>query len=628
MLPYIPRIGTWLLMSLCLLLAVPAPSRAQGKSDVSVSVQAPQSMYVGDRVNFAIAISGSRDVSVPSIPSDAALDFAYAGPSDHTSSMIEVINGRVERRDTINYSHIFALTAKSPGRHTIAPIEVTVAGQRYLTDPFVIDVLEPKAATEASLSVVLDHKSAYVGEPVRVTLTLALGLNPRGFMLSLPVQSGDTPADILPPVDPRPAGVNPRDQRFIEFMLNGERTIGRVGQVQLGDRAVPAVIVEQVIIPRAPGVLRIGPARADISAIIGQRARRPLDSFFDDLNITERQYVQAPQLELTVRALPLDGRPADFSGLVGNYAISAASDTTEATVGDPINLAVTVTGPYPLSLVPPLDLNAQESLRGKFRLPRDPILADTSAEAARFDALIRPRTAEISEIGPIELNYFDTATGTYKVMATKPLPLMVRPGTQVAMPGEDDDDASPSPDAAPGLPHGLAGIDRTPLSTVDTGFALMHELTRPRTLAIIAAPPVAYAAAMGLLLLKRRRERDPARRRRLRAARAFRSAIRGIKPDAHTPAGLDALAHALSNFAADWSGEHVDALTAAQAANVFASADTPPGRDLADIVRTIDAVRFDAAQPQHAPLPAHPVAASARLVQRFARESQIRRAGA
>lgn len=615
------RIVIALMIAVGLLCPLGRSALAQQKAEISVNVQAPQSMYVGDRNNFMVQIHGSRDAAVPVMPALPEFTFAYAGPSDQSSQMTTIVNGRVDSRTTINYSHVFTITAKAAGVHTIPAFDVTVDGRRYTTRPVTIEVLEPKPATDSSLAVVLDHKRAYVGQPVRVTMTWALGVPVRGYELSLPIE-GD--AELLPGPDPRPPGTSPQDNRYLNLTLNGQNVIGRMGQTQIGGRNVNAVIVEQVIIPRSPGTIRIGPARADLNAVIGRRERQPMDSLFDDLAMTERQFVKAPTLDLAVNALPADGRPADFSGLVGSYAINALADTKDVAMGDPINLTVTVTGPYPLSLVPPLDLNTQPSLREKFRLPRDPLLADVTPLSARFDAIIRPRSAEIKEIGPVELNYFDTDTGTYKVMATRPLPLTVRPGTQVDLPGGDDEPtALAHADKLEALPEGLAGIRRSP---IDDGFSLARELRRPRTIALIALPPLTYAAAFSLVALRRRHERDPALRRRLRAARRFRATVRKQTHAPNSPAANDALAHALANFAADWADQHDDALTATQTAEIFESAHTPSGTELGALVRSIDAQRFGGFGSGSAASDPHTEAVQ--LVQRFVRERTTRRAAA
>ena len=53
---------------------------------------------------------------------------------------------------------------------------------------------------------------------------------------------------------------------------------------------------------------------------------------------------QTPALNITVKPLPTEGKPANFSGMVGNYSFSADFDRTELKVGEAMTLSISIKG--------------------------------------------------------------------------------------------------------------------------------------------------------------------------------------------------------------------------------------------------------------------------------------------
>ena len=53
---------------------------------------------------------------------------------------------------------------------------------------------------------------------------------------------------------------------------------------------------------------------------------------------------QTPTVNITVKPLPSEGKPADFSGMVGNYSFSADFDRTDVKVGEALTLSVDIKG--------------------------------------------------------------------------------------------------------------------------------------------------------------------------------------------------------------------------------------------------------------------------------------------
>jgi len=111
-----------------------------------------------------------------------------------------------------------------------------------------------------------------------------------------------------------------------------------------------------------------------------------------------------------VRALPQEGRPANFRGAVGNFVVHAQAKPTQVAVGDPVTLTVTVVdlsqdGTTLQTLQPPVI--DQASLGGEFRVPSDPLAGSVDGNAKTFTQTIRPLSAKLTQVPPIEFSYFD-----------------------------------------------------------------------------------------------------------------------------------------------------------------------------------------------------------------------------
>lgn len=572
----------WLmLVAVCALAALGWTPHATGQTreGVTVQLQAPQRMYLGDNQDIQIVVTGSRNVPPPDLSGLADFEVVYRAPQDMSSTMTTIINGRVSTNVSITYGHLYSITPRRAGTLEIPPITVMVDGKPYTTRGATIEVVQPAQGNGFSLSLTVDHAKAFVGQPILLRLVWTLGKDVAGVQFALPIDGAEH--ETLPGPMTRPLARNSPGAAVVT--LNGAEAMGTFDQ--------QAVTIDRVIVPKQAGRITIGPARADYLTVVGQRQRTMFDSPFESRNITERQFSSAAPIEIEVEDLPADGRPADFSGLVGQYEITASADATSVSVGEPINLMVGVAGPYPPSLVPALDFSAQKSLNTHFRVARDPVLPQTTATAAIFNTMIRARSDSVTAIDPVTINYFDPVARRYRTASTPAIPLAVKASTTVGLPDEPEA-AEPEPPATRARPGGLPDIDRRPIAG-DGGGALgksvRNVLRSTTTIGLLVAPPLIcglVAAGMGVA---RWRRRDPERARRAAAVRRLR---RSLRPRDRSIDPTDAAARALANFAADWFSHPADTLTGPAAARLLEANDTQAGRTIAGLIRECDAARF------------------------------------
>ncbi len=160
-----------------------------------------------------------------------------------------------------------------------------------------------------------------------------------------------------------------------------------------------------------------------------KKGTRPMDDLFNDLagmtQVAQETWSAAP-LKLTVADLPTAGRPPGFDGLVGQFAIDAKASATTLAVGDTVTVAFDVTGTAPLAgfALPPL-------VGEGFRVYDDQPVTEARLVAGRVEASARYKRAVVPErpgpmeIPPVELSWFDPASGQYRVARTAAIRLDV-----------------------------------------------------------------------------------------------------------------------------------------------------------------------------------------------------------
>jgi hypothetical protein len=547
-------------------------------------VNVPQTVYVGQPVELQVLITGTVNVDQPEIPATSGYELSYRGALNQSSQTVIMRDGRFSQQNFVGYCHSFSFTVRHPGTIVIPSFTVICDGRPFQTREVRLNALEPAQTADFRLELTPEKTRVYAGEPVRLTLTWLLGKPIKDYTLNLPHLPGGV--EILPGPDPRPAGVSQRDPRFVDIPIGGDNAVATVSRRDLDGRQVDAVTIERILIAREPGTLHFGPARADFNAVVGQRPRRFMDSPFDDLSILERQSAATKPFDIEVVPLPNAGRPADFSGLIGNYSVVASAEPTDVTVGEPINLRITVNGPQPLSLIPLVDLNTQPGIASKFRVPRDPSLPIFTPVGAMFTYPIRARSPETKQIPPIELSYFDTSAGEYRTARSAPITINVRPSTGVDIDFDDEGEVA-SATAKPS-----SRVDATPLTLTAASFDFASAIRSPATLAALTAPPAAFAALWLGLAVRRHAAADPARGRRRRAVRHARARIARFRDTGDPVATSAAISHALTDLAADWFDRPAGSLTSLEATALLVDQTDECAGPLGRLLADCDRIRF------------------------------------
>ena len=136
--------------------------------------------------------------------------------------------------------------------------------------------------------------------------------------------------------------------------------------------------------------------------------------------------IASPSSALQVLSLPTQGRPADFSGAVGDFQVSSETSTTRVAAGDPLTLRLRISGVgnfdrVDAAMFDHLDHWKTYPAKASFT-PSD--TAGNKGEKVFEQPLIAGAAGEQS-IPALELSYFNPNTQHYERARTQPIKVIV-----------------------------------------------------------------------------------------------------------------------------------------------------------------------------------------------------------
>jgi len=443
---------------------------------------------VGESVTLTISISGSVS-SEPALPPIAGLNVQGTG----TQSEIHFDGFHASRTTTFS----FDLTPTSPGRYTIPPIQAGIDGQTVSTQPIVLTVLRNRPAAVAGsgpafVQVYVPKTNMYFGEVVDAEIRCYVQ-NPS--RMSQPVLNSDgfSASQISNP------GTGP----------------GQIPIVNVNNIRYALYVFKVAITPNKTGDLTLGPASWELNVQVG---RSDFFGFGQQQHIT----VASDSIPVTVRPVPPPPNNAPFSGAVGQFSLSEfdAAPTT-VNVGDPITLKIRIAGHGSFD-----NVTIATNLAGwndfttyppttKFD-STDPLQIEGSKY---FEQVVTPQNASVKVIPAFAFTFFDPENESFHTLSHAPVPITVKPGAATPQPtvistGAPPPDEQQTREIVHIMPFfGKAIPDRPPL------------ILRPWFLAIQAAPPLIWIAALIWRRQKDSLANNPRLRRQRRVAQVVQDGL-------------------------------------------------------------------------------------------------------
>ena len=390
---------------------------------------APSHVAVGEqfRLTYTVNTQNVSDFRAGSIPNELEV---LIGPNRSMQSSYQMINGHTSSSSSITYTYI--VCASKNGTYTISPAHIVVDGKTISSNSLTIKVSGSAQSNSGSSrqhrneeEEIRDAGSQISGSDlfIKVSANKKRVHEQESILLTYKVYTlvgltslrGDMPdlkSFYTQEVD------LPQQKSFSIETLNG-RTYKTTTWSQY------------VMFPQTTGKLEIPSITFEGIVVQQNRNIDPFEAFFNGGSgyVEVKKKIQAPGIEIQVDPLP--ERPANFSGGVGKFNVSAQLDKTETKANDPISMRIIVSGTGNLKLIKQPVVN----------LPKDfdkyePKVTDKSKLTTNgiegsmvYDLLIVPRHQGQYEIPPVEFTYFDTAENAYKTVKSESFTLDVAKGS-------------------------------------------------------------------------------------------------------------------------------------------------------------------------------------------------------
>lgn len=195
-----------------------------------------------------------------------------------------------------------------------------------------------------------------------------------------------------------------------------------------------AVIARYIIFPQMPGQLKIIGNKYTVSTDAEEYYHDP---FFTQLTVRRPIQLNVTPNDLTVTVKPLPSpRPANFSGGVGKFTISSNLPSDNAVANQAASVSYLVTGEGNLKYIHLPDLNAVYPDELEVFSPTTDVKTVVGSSnvsgSINFDYSFMPMEAGSFKLPPVELVYFNPATGKYETSTSRSYTLNVARGAESA----------------------------------------------------------------------------------------------------------------------------------------------------------------------------------------------------
>ncbi len=408
---------------LFILIVLMMPALAQ-----RLTVNSPSHVAEGEQFRLSYTINSQKvsGFTVGEIPEEFDV---LMGPSKSSQHSVQMINGNVTQSASITYTYI--LFANKKGVYKIPPAYINADGKDVKSSETVITVTEPVEKPQVNqgqgqpqvdnsvrdikgsdlfIRVTASKKNVYEQEPVLLTYKVYTLVNLTSLDGKMPDLKGFHTQEI--PL--------PQQKSFKIETING--------------KAYKTVTWSQyVMFPQITGKMEIPSITFNGIVVQQNRYIDPFEAFFNGMSgyVETKKKIIAPAITLDVKPLP--ERPANFSGGVGKFNISAVIDNSEVKANDPVKLIVNVSGTGNMKLLKeplvnfPKDFDVYDA-----KVSDNSKLTVNGVEGTiTYEYLAVPRHQGKYEIPPVEFVYFDINDGEYKTLTTQAFELNVAKGAGV-----------------------------------------------------------------------------------------------------------------------------------------------------------------------------------------------------
>jgi len=377
---------------------------SMARADISVSLEIDRTDATpADTIKLVVTVKGANKAPSPTISGLDPFNISRGG----TSSRIQVINSKIIRE----MDHIFYLTPQKPGTFVIGPAHVVIKGKEYRSRALGLKVKD--LPTEPG-----DDRGPLF---VTAALSTATGYVGQEFIYTLKFYRTKEVSDI---------SLVPPEVSGLTFRRLGEH---KEYIASFHGKNYSVIELRYTLNVDKPGSYPIPPAFFKMNVLERRNPsgrRRPFDDTFFGFSRAKPVSMGSNPVALTVKPLPEEGRPSDFSGLVGRFSLSMALLPQEVKRGESATLTLMVNGRGNVHLIPDLKLPDMENVKvyaGQPVLDIETGFDGTSGTKTMKWALVPQKEGSIM-VPPMGISYFDPDSGRYVRSTTESMILKVMPG--------------------------------------------------------------------------------------------------------------------------------------------------------------------------------------------------------
>ena len=470
--------GLFAALAAVFILAVALPAR----SEVTITLSLDRSeATLADSMMLSVSVSGAHgDDARPTIP---GLEDFLVRPAG-TSTRVEIVNGKYSAGTDFS----FLVQPKKAGTFRIGPAELTVGGSTYRSNVVTITVSQPVASPDGDRGPVflvasLAPAKVYVEQQAVYRLKLYRSVNIADAAVNVPNVDG------------------------IAFAKLGEpREYQGVHQ----GRSYQIIEVRYLVTPQKAGYYTLAPTRMDLTVFMPQnRPRRGVfdDPFFGQARSGRPMSLASEALSFQVLPVPQEGRPADFSGLVGSFTLESTIEPQQLKAGESVTLTATVRGRGNVKRIPELKIPPLDGL--KIYADQPVVKDENDGEGVSVSKTMKwalvPEQAGRYRIPVLTMSYFDTASGRYRTLKTTEATLSVAPGSTDRAAPAPARPAGATPQAQPKRAVAELGNDILPIHTASGAPASkLSALPGPAVFwLLLLVPPAAFFLTLGSVVFRR-----------------------------------------------------------------------------------------------------------------------------
>lgn len=408
--------------------------------DIVFTASARETVAVGEqfRLIFSLNAQGSG------FKAPALKDFNILnGPQQSQSTNMQMHNGSITK--SVEFTYTYILQATREGSFTIPAASINADGKSYQSNPLTIKVTKgsaspgqqqqstaPQQAAEVTakdlfIKAIASKSNPYQGEQIIVTYKLYTRVPVAEYSITR---------------SPTTAGF------WLQDLLKDDKKLNQYRETIGGQEYVVAEIKKDAMFAQRSGTLTIEPLEIDVLAQIQRKQTRKtfndpfFDSFFNDSFLGStyqnvRKTIRSNEIKVNVKALPVQNRPGNFTGGVGQFNVNATIDRDQLKTNEALTLKFSISGKGNIKLVEKPEITFPSDFEVYDPRTTDEITSSTGGitGSRNFEYLIIPRNPGKFKIKPITFSYFDLSSQSYKTITTQGFDITVDKGSGVQSEG-------------------------------------------------------------------------------------------------------------------------------------------------------------------------------------------------